>query len=74
MLHEASHVACVAHDIIVLLPQQCSSLLCECAQAGTDSFQPMKHGFGATFEASRLPELPWDIKLTNTEGKSILLK
>jgi len=33
----------------------------------------MRNAFGAAFEASRLPELPWDIKLTNTEGKSLLL-
>jgi len=45
----------------------------ELAKAGTGAFRPMKNGFGAAFEASRLPELPWDIRLTNTEGKTLLL-
>ena len=50
------------------------SLLLASTQAGTATFRPMKNGFGAAFEASRLPELPWDIKLTNAEGKSLMLK
>jgi hypothetical protein len=29
--------------------------------------------FGAAWEASRLPALPWDIRLTNTAGKAIVL-
>lgn len=43
------------------------------SQAGSDAFVPMKNAFGAAFEASRLPALPWDIKLTNADGKSIVL-
>jgi hypothetical protein len=34
----------------------------------------MSNNFGAAWEASRLPELPWDVKLTNAEGQSILLQ
>jgi len=46
----------------------------ELSKAGTGAFRPMKNGFGAAFEASRLPELPWDIRLTNTAGKPLVLK
>jgi len=45
----------------------------EIAKAASDSFRPMQRKFGAAFEASRLPALPWDIKLTNTAGDSIVL-
>jgi hypothetical protein len=34
----------------------------------------MSTNFGAAWEASRLPELPWDIKLTNVDGESIVLR
>jgi hypothetical protein len=33
----------------------------------------MKLAFGAAWEASRLPSTPWDIRLTNAAGKSIVL-
>jgi hypothetical protein len=33
----------------------------------------MSQPFGAAWEASRLPPLPWDIRLTNAAGKSIVL-
>jgi hypothetical protein len=42
-------------------------------QAGTDGFRPMKNAFGAAWEASRLPAFPWDIRLTNAAGKSVVL-
>lgn len=48
-------------------------LLCTCLQSGTDAWRPMKNAFGAAWEASRLPALPWDIRLTNAAGKSLLL-
>jgi hypothetical protein len=54
--------------LMLLLP-----VLTATPQAGSDSFRPMQRKFGAAFEASRLPALPWDIKLTNTAGDSIVL-
>jgi hypothetical protein len=33
----------------------------------------MKNAFGAAWEASRLPAFPWDIRLTNAAGKSVVL-
>jgi hypothetical protein len=33
----------------------------------------MRNVFGAAWEASCLPALPWDIKLTNAAGKSLVL-
>jgi len=45
----------------------------ELAKSGTDAWRPMRNAFGAAWEASRLPALPWDIRLTNAAGKSLLL-
>jgi hypothetical protein len=33
----------------------------------------MTNPFGAAWEASRLPALPWDIRLTNAAGKSLVI-
>lgn len=42
-------------------------------QAGTDSFRPLRNAFGAAWEGSRLPELPWDLRLTNADGTTLVL-
>jgi len=46
----------------------------ELSKAGTNNFRAMTNPFGAAWEASRLPELPWDIRLTNSAGQSLVLK
>jgi hypothetical protein len=33
----------------------------------------MSNAFGAAWEASRLPALPWDIRLTNSAGKALVI-
>lgn len=50
--------------------------MCACSteQAGSNEFRPMKSNYGAAFEASRLPALPWDIRLTNTAGDTVVLR
>jgi expansin (peptidoglycan-binding protein) len=45
----------------------------ELAKSGTDAWRPMRNAFGAAWEASRLPTLPWDIRLTNAAGKTLVL-
>lgn len=34
----------------------------------------MKNTYGAVWEMSKLPPLPFDIKLTDTKGQSVVLK
>lgn len=45
----------------------------EISKAGADSWRAMSNAFGAAWEASRLPALPWDIRLTNSAGKALVI-
>jgi hypothetical protein len=77
------HLRCVLYalsgtgDVPHSLPSYPSHItccnLCPCLQSGTDAWRPMRNAFGAAWEASRLPTLPWDIRLTNAAGKTLVL-
>jgi hypothetical protein len=43
-------------------------------QAGSNEWHPMTNSYGAVWEASKLPALPFDLRLTNEDGASIVLK
>jgi hypothetical protein len=43
-------------------------------QAGSNTWVPLKNTYGAVWEKSQLPALPFDLRLTDAQGRAITVR